>query len=393
MRKFSLIIAFLILSSFANAEEKTNSFQSFTGKITGSKVRLRTGADLDSLIISQLNKGELFLVVGETRDFYAVRPPEKTKLYVFSSYIVNNTVEAHRVNIRLRPSLDAPVIGRLQNKAKINGQALANNPKWIAITPPQQICFYVAKDYVKKAGDTNYYLAVQKQKTAAAKTNNAIAVNQAPRSKNAFETLNLKSNTPVEKSEKTRAVSETLKKETQNIAKPIEFPAEKKIMVLDLSSDDDNAISDVSASATAIEIISSPSVAITPKKISSTERKQKLAALEKVDMSRQMKTWLPVEAELFSSWSTFHPEKEPDDFYKEQLASGLEIEGVLENFTDNIQQKPGDYLIKVDNMPVAYLYSTQVNLHPYLNQKVSVRVTPRPNNNFAFPAYFVLEID
>ena len=399
MRKISLIIAFLTcLTFFANAEEKNknNSFQSFTGKITGTKVRLRTGADLDSLIISQIDKDDLFLVVGEKRDFYAVRPPINTKLYVFRSYVTDNVVEGHRVNIRLHPSLDAPVVGRLQNKTRINGQVLASNSKWIAISPPAQICFYVAKDYVSKAGDSRYYLAVQKQKAAAAKATVALATNnktvspQTKKFQTVGEVLNIKpNNTP----EKAQEFSENVKKEKepQSISRPIDTPSEKKIMVLDLSSENSNAVSDVSASATSIEIISSSN--ITEKPLTKAQRRQKLAILEKVDMSRSMKSWLPSEAELFSSWSTFHPDKDPEDFYKEQLASCMEIEGVLESFTDDIQNKPGDYLVKLENRPVAYLYSTQVNLQPYLNQKVSVRVTPRPNNNFAFPAYFVLEID
>jgi hypothetical protein len=45
------------------------------------------------------------------------------------------------------------------------------------------------------------------------------------------------------------------------------------------------------------------------------------------------------------------------------------------------------------NIPVAYLYSTQVNLNTLLGKQVNLQVSPRYNNNFAFPAYFVLGVE
>ena len=43
--------------------------KSFSGKVLGYKVRLRTKPDLESHIIAKLNKNDLLLVVGEEEDF------------------------------------------------------------------------------------------------------------------------------------------------------------------------------------------------------------------------------------------------------------------------------------------------------------------------------------
>jgi hypothetical protein len=42
-------------------------------------------------------------------------------------------------------------------------------------------------------------------------------------------------------------------------------------------------------------------------------------------------------------------------------------------------------------LPIAYLYSTQVDLQGKVGQAVTLQAAPRPNHHFAFPAYFVLE--
>jgi len=45
------------------------------------------------------------------------------------------------------------------------------------------------------------------------------------------------------------------------------------------------------------------------------------------------------------------------------------------------------------DLGVAYLYSTQVNLEDFVGKRVTLLVSPRPNNNFAFPAYYVFEVE
>src|ERR1700721_4079910 len=89
--------------------KKSEIFKPFTGKVAANKVRLRVKPDLESHILRQINKNELLLIAGEEGDFYAVEPPKDTKAYVFRSYILDDRVEANRVNIRLKPQGDPPI--------------------------------------------------------------------------------------------------------------------------------------------------------------------------------------------------------------------------------------------------------------------------------------------
>jgi hypothetical protein len=129
------------------------SVNPFTGKIKGRKVRMRLRPDLDSRIIKELSKNELVTVIGEKGDFWAVQAPAGTKAYIFRSFVLDNVVEGNRVNIRLEPGLDAPVIAHMDAGEKIENPTISPiNPKWFEITPPQQTRFYVAKEYVEYAG-------------------------------------------------------------------------------------------------------------------------------------------------------------------------------------------------------------------------------------------------
>ena len=82
------------------------------------------------------------------------------------------------------------------------------------------------------------------------------------------------------------------------------------------------------------------------------------------------------------------------EFYRNENEKATTLHGILETYQKNIQNRPGDYLLinPTTHMPMAYLYSTQVNLQDKIGQEITVKVSTRPNNHFAFPAYFVLSL-
>jgi hypothetical protein len=360
MRKFFLSFLFLTISLCLSAEEK--NIPGFTGKVTGNKVRMRLQADLDSPIFTLLKKGEELSVVGEKNDFYAVKPPQGTKFYVFHRYIANNTVTGHRVNIRLLPSLDSPVVGRLQHNLSIETAPCQQNSRWLAIAPPPNVYFYVAKDYVVKT-KVIY--------------ENLIAVNDKNQKKTVREALN--------------SPSQHLKNLPEKVGQKPE-----KFSKLENEKSKQKTELDLEANQNMLQTIKLQNSKVSPDLNNSqaTVDNNTLQKFYKTNqpISEHMKNWIPKEAELFSSWSTFHPEKTIEEFYQEQKASSLELKGVVISFFETIQNKPGDFLIRSDTLPQAYLYSTQINLQNYVGKEVTLKVTPRPNNNFAFPAFFVLEV-
>ena len=82
-------------------------------------------------------------------------------------------------------------------------------------------------------------------------------------------------------------------------------------------------------------------------------------------------------------------------FYAEQLDNSLQLRGKIQPYRRVVKNKPGNFVLmdQQDDIPIAFLYSTKVNLDRQIGKTVTLRAAPRPNNNFAFPAYFILSVD
>ena len=83
------------------------------------------------------------------------------------------------------------------------------------------------------------------------------------------------------------------------------------------------------------------------------------------------------------------------DFYAEEKLQAVALKGMIEAYEKPIKNKPGDYVLinTFTNLPIAYLYSTSVNLQEHVGQEVTLIAAPRSNHHFAYPAYFVLSVE
>ena len=124
----------------------------FTGKVKKNKVRLRLQPNTDSPVVKELEKGALLLVTGELDDFWAVTPTSDLKAYVFRSFVLDNQIEGNRVNVRLEPNTEAPILAHLNSGDHVEGTICASSNKWLEITPPSTVQFYIAKNYVENLG-------------------------------------------------------------------------------------------------------------------------------------------------------------------------------------------------------------------------------------------------
>ena len=383
MLRLLLVIITLFFSTNLMAEknqkEANQNFRSFTGKITASKVRLRTAADLDGHIVSQLNKNELVLVVEDSKDFWAVRPIADIKAYVYRNYIIDNIVEADKVNIRLAPNLDSPIIGQLKQKDKIAGSIYSLNNKWMEITPPSNICFYIAKEYVTYAGNDKFYAQMKNRKNNVEQLlNSAYFITQGECKK------------PYDEMAPDEAIEsfDTIIKEYSDFPQHVQQAKEGLALLQDNYLQKKIAYLESKANISHMEK-NELLIAV------ENAGKQKIAAPVSTTKSitDKMKFWETLEHSLYATWTTFHPEKKLNDFYKEQEINAITLAGIVESYSQGIKNKPGDFIVKQDGNEKAYLYSTKINLDEYVGKKVNLTVSPRPNNNFAYPAYFVNSVE
>ena len=344
---------------------KQVSVKPFTGKVKGKKVRVRSAADLDSPVIQELNKGDLLSIVAEHGDFWVVEPQRESKAYVFRSYIIDNVVEGNRVNVRLKPSIDSPVLTHLNSGDTISGAICQTNNKWMEIDPPSNLHFFVSKQFIENIGSPEVKLKHDTRRLSAKqRLHTAQHLGQLELSKN-FQDIDFD------------AVVYSL----QNIIN--EYPEFTDLTIAakeELSSLQENYI-DLRLSYAEAKVTEEHALAAS----NIASRSQLLTAI-----TDKMKNWEPIEESLYLTWSNVNASRTLDEYYAEQQIVATEISGILEPYTAPVKCKPGDFIIRDKDLPVAYVYSTQINLQNLVGQKVTLKGTARPNNNFAFPAFFVL---
>lgn len=341
-------------------------FTPFTGKIKGRKVRLRSSPDLESRVVKELGKQDLLVVVGEKGDFYAVEPPAGSKAFVFRSFILDGVVEGNRVNVRLEPSLDAPVIAHLNSGDRINGTLSSLNNKWFEIACPHGTRFYVAKEYIESIGGPEIKEKLDKRRMTAEQLLDAATLLTTAEMQKSYREMDIAriSHNYQTVMNDFSEFPDLCDKAKEGFNKIQEEYTQRKIAFLEDKAEEKMADT---ATASIMESLTNP-----------TDR---------------MKMWEPLEESLYLAWSSRNEDRSIDEFYDTQKQDGVVISGIVEQYSAPVKCKPGDFVIKDKDLTKAYLYSTQVNLQEYVGKKVTVMVAPRSNNNFAFPAYFVLSVE
>lgn len=387
--KFLPLFSFLPLHAAAadiqNHLAQSCNFASFTGRITKNKVRMRITSHLDSPVVKELNKGEMVLIVDESEDFYAVQPPSDVQGYIFRTFVLDNKVEGNRVNIRLFPNMDAPVIAQMNSGDPVEGVISPLNNKWLKIDPPFGTKFYIAKEYVEKIGDKNFMAQVVKRKEEAnhlLKSNYSLVQQEFQKSfpdiaidrliANYKKIVQEYSDFP----DQVARASELLEELQDNyLHKKIAFLETKLENQRYIEASKNKALAEQKALAT-VESLGFPAV-LTP-----TE-----------DPHVRMTAWIPVENERYDEWSKTH-QGTREEFYADEGKHAIVLKGVIAPYNRSVKNKPGDFVIlkKDTELPQAFLYSTKINLNDYLGREVTIEGSPRPNNHFAYPAYFVLSV-
>jgi hypothetical protein len=360
------------------AHQPKANFTKFTGKVVGKSVRLRTLPDLESFVVKELDKNELLVITEEKGDFYGVEPGSQTKAYVFRSFVLDNVVEGNRVNVRLFPDLEAPIIGHLNMGKRIDGKICDKNNKWLEIDPPAETKFYVAKEFVEYAGGPELKTLTDKRKATVSQLLESTSLLCQAEMRKPFEEIT-----------KDRIVKgfqtiindytdfpEMVEKAKEHLLSFNEKYLERKIAYLEVKA--------ANAPSNSSTFTKDDAVMLTELEVQMNGTSP---------LTDRMKIWEPIEESLYLSWASMHRAKTIDDFYADQKLKSVTISGMLEAYADPVKNKPGDFVIKEKDVPVAYVYSTHINLHHLVGKRVNLVATERPNNSFAFPAYYVLEAE
>lgn len=389
-----------------NQETASNNqpFEAFTGKITRNKVRMRLQPSLDSQILKEFTHDDLLIVVGESDEFYSILPPKDSKAYVFRTFILDNKVEGNKVNVRLEPALESPVIGQLHSGDEIEGSISPLNSKWLEISPPKSTRFYVCKEYVEKIGNPSVMGQIEKRRQEVNELlHRSYQLSQSEMQKdysnmsiepsiNGFKKIiNEYSDFP---DQSARAKELLANLQELLLQKKIEY-LEAKAATIDAHNNSPSAAgrsqAEATLSPTPIEEDSHFALSA-PQEVGLPSWNR---LFDPSSMTSKMASWITSEKILYNNWSANHPDPSVETFYQEQLQEISSLTGILEPYSRTVKNKPGDYLLlsTISNLPIAYLYSTSINLQDRIGHVTTVHVLKRNNNNFAFPAYFVISAE
>ncbi len=150
------IIAFLavalIATSAAHAAES-----SFPAAVTGHNVRIHSGPHITYREMGTLDKNTLVRVldVAEDGQWLRIVPPESADVWIFARLVIVagplGTVNADRVNVRVRPEINAEEVNQLAKGTlvKIKG----SEGDWLKIAPPEGTRAWIIAGHVKRMAE------------------------------------------------------------------------------------------------------------------------------------------------------------------------------------------------------------------------------------------------
>ncbi len=394
----------------------TNSFEPFTGRVMGNKVRIRLEPSIDSPILDELRPDDMVIVLNEKDGFYGIRPPANIKAYVYRTYVIDDVIEGNRVNVRSEPHLDAPVLVQMNKGERVEGHVSPLNNKWLQVKLPEHVRFYVATDFIENVGDVDMVARLEtRRQEASEKVDRAFSLCQDELAKNFIDIDLGKACFPLECIIVDYAdVPEQGARARQLLADNQEAYNRKKIDYLQSqaahASDNWNThckdlAEQMAAQQAHLDLMElclqnrdTEHLSPVPSRVASlesevSEKKTEVAAASKESLPECMTCWVATEAAAYSAWVQSNPEGTIDQFYQQQAEVAMQLHGIVQPYKRLIKTKPGNFILmgQGDNMPIAFLYSTKVNLESLLSKAVTLQVAPRANNNYAFPAYFVLD--
>lgn len=170
--KVKINLAILVFTFLLCNSALAQNFKEFSGQINASDINLRVDATSGATAICKLVKGEFITVVNEAYDWYKIRLPKIAPVYIKkdlvecikvanldsvdnkNSFAAKNPsclsakVIGTKVNLRLGPSQDTWILGKLNKLAVVNIRQEENG--WYRIDPPHESYGWVNKKFVDK---------------------------------------------------------------------------------------------------------------------------------------------------------------------------------------------------------------------------------------------------
>jgi hypothetical protein len=322
-------------------------------------------------------------------DFYACMPPKGLKGYIFRTYVLDGVVEGSNVFVRLGPDRSAHAVTALNSGDPVKGTIATQNSKWLEIDLPADVRFYVAKDYVKQVGDPAFL-----EKFEARKADVQKALTEAENQ------LNSELQKPFPKIQLAPLAATLTKLANDNKDMP-QLVAQAEALISRMQEsylaksvaygDEAPVLEEPKKQPAAPAVLPEKNI---PKK-DSTENKQPVTPPPPPAKPLSTISWQDREEAFVQAAIADDQAASVETFYADEKKTANTMHGIIKPYNSFLSTRPGDFVLLniKTNLPIAYLYSTKVDLAAAANKPVTLWVSNRPNNNFAFPAFFVHQVE
>jgi len=143
-----LFLTFIFIASFACARQESYPF---VAQVTSDTLNVRAGQSKNFEEVCQLQKGDSIIVVEKSYSWYKIKLPSQAKSFINAEYVqllndAQGIVTGDRVNVRAGANVNSTIIGQLVRDDKV--QIFEKLDKWYRIAPTQASFGWVLEDYV-----------------------------------------------------------------------------------------------------------------------------------------------------------------------------------------------------------------------------------------------------
>ncbi len=125
----------------------------FEAEVSNDGVNVRVDSTTSAEIICTLNKNERLDVLSKLYDWYKIRLPHNAPSFIKKNFVAIEKENVGKilnddVNIRLRPDLSSPILGRVNKDDLVN--ILEDNGDWYRIEPVKNSSGWIHSMFVNK---------------------------------------------------------------------------------------------------------------------------------------------------------------------------------------------------------------------------------------------------
>lgn len=136
------LLTFMALTWPAPAQEELP----YMGRVQGSRVNVRAGSGANSVVLTQLNRGDLVLVLNQDQDWCQIEPPKGTAFWIYTKLLKDGWPKTDGVNVRSGPGTHYAAVCTVDTTTSL--LILESAGEWTKIAPPPNARVLISRDYV-----------------------------------------------------------------------------------------------------------------------------------------------------------------------------------------------------------------------------------------------------